>query len=78
MKDDPVFYVPEVIESLSRKQVLTTELVSGVSLDKLMTADQDTRSWVGGHCLQVVYITHDGLTIVVCLYYSQNHVPDHH
>ena len=58
MKDDPVFYVPEVIESLSRKQVLTTELVSGVSLDKLMTADQDTRSWVGGYCLQVVLPLH--------------------
>ena len=51
MKDDPVFYVPEVIESLSRKQVLTTELVSGVSLDKVVSMDQETRSWVGHHCI---------------------------
>ena len=47
MKDDPVFYVPEVIESLSKKRVLTTELVSGVTLEKLASEDQDTRSWVG-------------------------------
>ena len=47
LKDDPVFYVPEVIESLSKKRVLTTELVSGVTLEKLASEDQDTRSWVG-------------------------------
>ena len=47
LKDDPVFYVPEVMWDLTTKNVLTTELVSGVSLDKLTDADQDTRNWVG-------------------------------
>ena len=34
LKDDDSFYVPEVIDSLSTKRVLTTELVYGSSLDK--------------------------------------------
>ena len=46
LKDDPVFYVPEVIADVSTKEVLTTELVSGTSLDKVMDADQDTKNWV--------------------------------
>ena len=46
LKDDPIFYVPEVIKELSSKEVLTTELVSGVTLDKLETADQETRDMV--------------------------------
>ncbi|KAI0208138.1 Atypical kinase COQ8B, mitochondrial [Lamellibrachia satsuma] len=62
MKDDPVFYVPEVIDSLSRKQVLTTELVSGVSLDKVVSMDQETRSWVCENmmrlCLQELFVFH--------------------
>lgn len=30
-----VFYVPEVIPELSSKQVLTTEWVNGVAIDKV-------------------------------------------
>ena len=36
------FYVPEVIEDLTSKQVLTTELIEGTSLDKIENPDQDT------------------------------------
>ena len=46
LKDDPVFYVPEVIRDLSSKQVLTTELVSGVHLDKLDAHPQEIRNQV--------------------------------
>lgn len=38
----PEFYVPEVIEDLTSKQVLTTELIEGTSLDKIENPDQDT------------------------------------
>lgn len=38
----PDFYVPEVIEDLTSKQVLTTELIEGTSLDKIENPDQDT------------------------------------
>jgi len=38
----PDFYVPEVIEDLTSKQVLTTELIQGTSLDKIENPDQDT------------------------------------
>ena len=34
LKHDESFYVPEVIDNLSTKRVLTTELVYGSSLDK--------------------------------------------
>ena len=46
LKGDAVFYVPEVIADLTTKEVLTSELVSGVTLDRLVTADQQTRNWV--------------------------------
>jgi aarF domain-containing kinase len=47
LKDDPVFYVPEVIWDLTTKNVLTTELVNGESLDKVETRDQQQKNWVG-------------------------------
>ena len=42
LKDMPEFYVPEVIEDLTSKQVLTTELIDGTSLDRIENPDQDT------------------------------------
>ncbi len=44
LRDDPNFLVPEVIPELSTKQMLTTELVDGVSLDKAVDFDQETRN----------------------------------
>ena len=38
----PEYYVPGVIENLTSKQVLTTELIEGVSLDKIENVDQET------------------------------------
>lgn len=42
LKDMPEYYVPEVIEDLTSKQVLTTELIEGTSLDKIENPDRDT------------------------------------
>ena len=38
----PEYYVPEVIEDLTSKQVLTTELIEGTSLDKIENPNQET------------------------------------
>jgi aarF domain-containing kinase len=53
MKDDPVFYVPEVMWDLTRRHVLTTELVYGETLDKLENSDQETRNWICQHILRL-------------------------
>ena len=42
LKDMPEYYVPEVIEDLTSKQVLTTELIEGTSLDKIENPNQET------------------------------------
>lgn len=46
LKDDPFFYVPEVIEELSSSHVLTTELVPGFPLDKADTLTQELKNEV--------------------------------
>lgn len=60
LKDDPVFYIPEVIWELTTKQVLTTELVRGDSVDKLVDSDQTTRNMICENllrlCLHEVFI----------------------
>ncbi|KAK3787233.1 hypothetical protein RRG08_055956 [Elysia crispata] len=43
LKDDPFLYVPEVINELSGKYVLTTEFVEGVPVDQCVDLDQETR-----------------------------------
>lgn len=44
LKDDPFLYVPQVIDELSGKYVLTTEFVEGVPVDQCVDLDQDTRN----------------------------------
>ncbi|XP_047244608.1 atypical kinase COQ8A, mitochondrial [Girardinichthys multiradiatus] len=44
LKDDPFFYVPEVIEELSSSHVLTTELVPGFPLDKTESLSQELKN----------------------------------
>ncbi|XP_038149191.1 atypical kinase COQ8A, mitochondrial isoform X2 [Cyprinodon tularosa] len=44
LKDDPFFYVPEVIEELSSTHVLTTELVPGFPLDKAESLSQELKN----------------------------------
>lgn len=46
LKDDPFFYVPEVIEELSSRHVLTTELVPGFPLDKAESLSQELKNEV--------------------------------
>jgi aarF domain-containing kinase len=38
--------VPDVVDTLSTKRVLVTDLVSGVPVDRCVTAPQETRNWV--------------------------------
>ncbi|KAK1356720.1 protein ABC transporter 1, mitochondrial [Heracleum sosnowskyi] len=47
-------YVPMVIDGIRSKRVLTTELVSGVSIDKVASLDQETRNYVGK---KLLYLT---------------------
>lgn len=46
MKDHPFFYVPEVIDELSSRHVLTTELVPGFPLDQAESLSQDLKNEV--------------------------------
>uniref|UniRef100_A0A8C4RPQ2 ABC1 atypical kinase-like domain-containing protein n=1 Tax=Erpetoichthys calabaricus TaxID=27687 RepID=A0A8C4RPQ2_ERPCA len=49
--DHPFFYVPAVIDELSSKHVLTTELVSGFPLDQATDLSQDLRNEICGSIL---------------------------
>ncbi|XP_053577757.1 atypical kinase COQ8B, mitochondrial isoform X2 [Bombina bombina] len=53
LKDDPFFYVPEVIDELTTKRVLTMELVSGVPLDQCAELDQDTRNQISYNLMRL-------------------------
>ncbi|CAN0885113.1 Protein ABC transporter 1, mitochondrial [Linum grandiflorum] len=50
------FYVPSVVDELSSTRVLTTELVSGVSIDKVTSLDQETRTYVGRKLLELTLL----------------------
>lgn len=50
------FYVPLVVDNLSRKKVLTTELVSGIPIDKVALLDQKTRNYIGEKLLELTLI----------------------
>ncbi|XP_048141881.1 protein ABC transporter 1, mitochondrial [Rhodamnia argentea] len=47
------FYVPMVLDNISSKRVLTTELVQGVPIDKVALLDQETRNYVGNKLLEI-------------------------
>ncbi|XP_044492305.1 protein ABC transporter 1, mitochondrial-like isoform X1 [Mangifera indica] len=47
------FYVPTVVEDISSKRVLTTELVSGIPIDKVAQLNQETRNYVGRKLLKL-------------------------
>lgn len=53
LKDDDAFYIPDNIDELTTSQVLTTEYVQGLPLDKTFTLDQDTRNWLGTKLLEL-------------------------
>ncbi|XP_063793769.1 atypical kinase COQ8B, mitochondrial [Pseudophryne corroboree] len=62
LSDDSFFKVPEVIDDLTTKRVLTMELVSGVPLDQCAELDQNTRNQISYSvlrlCLQEVFQFH--------------------
>ncbi|CAK9182320.1 unnamed protein product [Ilex paraguariensis] len=47
------FYVPMVVDDLSSKRVLTSELVPGIPIDKVALLDQETRNYVGKKLLEL-------------------------
>ncbi|KAG2693144.1 hypothetical protein I3843_08G079900 [Carya illinoinensis] len=47
------FYVPLVVENISSKKVLSTELVSGIPIDKVALLDQKTRNYIGKKLLEL-------------------------
>ncbi|XP_012083035.1 protein ABC transporter 1, mitochondrial isoform X2 [Jatropha curcas] len=47
------FYVPMVVDELSCKRVLTTELISGIPIDKVAMLKQETRNYVGTKLLEL-------------------------
>uniref|UniRef100_UPI00398EC909 atypical kinase COQ8A, mitochondrial-like n=1 Tax=Pristiophorus japonicus TaxID=55135 RepID=UPI00398EC909 len=53
VKDDPFFYVPPVIDQLSSKHVLTTELVPGFPLDKAEELSQEIRNQISENILRL-------------------------
>ncbi|KAH3711877.1 hypothetical protein DPMN_071552 [Dreissena polymorpha] len=53
LKDDPSYYIPAVSHELTTSQVLTTEYVEGLPLDKCMQLDQETRDWLGMKLLEL-------------------------
>lgn len=53
LKDDDAFYIPENIDDLTTSQVLTTEYVEGLPLDRTFNLDQDTRNWLGTKLLEL-------------------------
>lgn len=50
------FYVPVVVDDLSSKRVLTSELVPGIPIDKVALLDQETRNYVGRKLLELTLI----------------------
>uniref|UniRef100_G3PD22 Atypical kinase COQ8A, mitochondrial n=1 Tax=Gasterosteus aculeatus TaxID=69293 RepID=G3PD22_GASAC len=51
LKDNPYFYVPDVIDELSSPHVLTTTLVPGFPLDKATDLPQELRNEICEHIL---------------------------
>ncbi|XP_028791388.1 protein ABC transporter 1, mitochondrial [Neltuma alba] len=50
------FYVPLVVDNISRKRVLSTELVSGITVDKVASLDQETRNYIGKKLLELTLL----------------------
>ncbi|KAL3652985.1 mitochondrial chaperone [Castilleja foliolosa] len=53
LSDTKGCYVPFVVDELSSRRVLTTELVAGVPIDKVAVLDQETRNFVGKKLLEL-------------------------
>ncbi|KAL4750215.1 hypothetical protein BDW72DRAFT_176282 [Aspergillus terricola var. indicus] len=53
LKDDPVFYVPQIIPEASGKNVLTMERLNGIAVTKIQTFTQAQRDWIGTQILRL-------------------------
>ncbi|XP_033127887.1 atypical kinase COQ8B, mitochondrial-like [Anneissia japonica] len=53
LKSDVIFTVPAVVHELSSKEVLTTELIDGIPLDKAIDLDQETRNMISLNILRL-------------------------
>ena len=51
----PEYYVPAVHPALSSGQVLTSELISGLTIDKCLQLDQNTRNFIAKSILKLVF-----------------------
>ncbi|CAF3316349.1 unnamed protein product [Rotaria socialis] len=49
----PTYCVPDVIDSLSTKNVLTTAFFDGITLDQAVNQDQETRDFIGRSVLEI-------------------------
>ena len=46
LKPYPNYYVPKVIDELSGTQIITSEFISGLTIDKCVDLDQETRNQI--------------------------------
>eukprot|EP00123_Amoebidium_parasiticum_P015237 comp22848_c1_seq1/m.36011 comp22848_c1_seq1/g.36011 ORF comp22848_c1_seq1/g.36011 comp22848_c1_seq1/m.36011 type:complete len:664 (-) comp22848_c1_seq1:949-2940(-) len=53
LHDEPFIQVPAVIEPLSSKRVITTEMVYGMPMDRAQELDQDTRNKIAYHIMKL-------------------------
>jgi aarF domain-containing kinase len=53
LADDPVFVVPEIIAHASGKQVLTMEMLNGVTVTRIADFTQAQRDWIGTHIMRL-------------------------
>ncbi|KAL8220018.1 UNVERIFIED_CONTAM: Atypical kinase coq8b, mitochondrial, partial [Gekko kuhli] len=53
LEGDPFFEVPEVVDELSARRVLSMELVGGIPMDQCRTLDQETRNEICSHILRL-------------------------
>lgn len=60
IKNEPDYYVPEIISHLSTKKILTAELIEGYPIDKLIQFDKSVKDWVGDRimklCLKELFV----------------------
>ncbi|MFH4977552.1 hypothetical protein AB6A40_004261 [Gnathostoma spinigerum] len=53
LANDPNFYVPEVVDDLTTKEVLTTEYVKGIPVDKCLKEPQQVRDYIAGKFIEL-------------------------
>ncbi|KAJ5338835.1 hypothetical protein N7452_005563 [Penicillium brevicompactum] len=53
LANDPVFVVPEIIAHASGKQVLTMEMLNGITVTRISDFTQAQRDWIGTHIMRL-------------------------